>query len=52
MTHAPDCARALREFAKPVVAQQDLVADIAGGLEGLAVQLADSEVGLRAVGAI
>ena len=29
-----------------------LVADIAGGLEGLAVQLADTEVGLRAVGAI
>ena len=29
-----------------------LVADIAGGLEGLAVNLADTEVGLRAVGAI
>ena len=29
-----------------------IVADIAGGLEGLAVQLADSEVGLRAVGAL
>ena len=29
-----------------------IVADIAGGLEGLAVQLADTEVGLRAVGAI
>ena len=29
-----------------------LVADIEGGLEGLAVQLADTEVGLRAVGAL
>ena len=29
-----------------------MVVDIAGGLEGLAVQLADTEVGLRAVGAI
>ena len=29
-----------------------MVVDIAGGLEGLAVQLADSEVGLRAVGAL
>ena len=29
-----------------------IVADISGGLEGLAVQLADSEVSLRAVGAI
>ena len=29
-----------------------LVADIAGGLEGLAVNLADTETGLRAVGAI
>ena len=29
-----------------------LVADITGGLEGLAVNLADTEVGLRAVGAI
>ena len=29
-----------------------LVADIAGGLEGLAVQLADEEVSLRAVGAL
>ena len=29
-----------------------LVADIAGGLEGSAVQLADTEVGLRAVGAL
>ena len=29
-----------------------LIADISGGLEGLAVQLADTEVGLRAVGAL
>ena len=29
-----------------------MVVDIAGGLEGLAVNLADTEVGLRAVGAI
>ena len=29
-----------------------MVVDIAGGLEGLAVQLADTEVGLQAVGAI
>ena len=29
-----------------------LIADIGGGLEGLAVQLADTEVGLRAVGAL
>ena len=29
-----------------------VTADIAGGLEGLAIQLADEEVGLRAVGAI
>ena len=29
-----------------------IVADIEGGLEGLAVNLADTEVGLRAVGAI
>ena len=29
-----------------------MVVDIAGGLEGLSVQLADTEVGLRAVGAI
>ena len=29
-----------------------MVVDIAGGLEGLAVQLADTEVSLRAVGAI
>ena len=29
-----------------------MVVDIAGGLEGLAVQLADTEVGLRAVGAL
>ena len=29
-----------------------MVVDIAGGLEGLAVNLADAEVGLRAVGAI
>ena len=29
-----------------------LVADIEGGLEGLAIRLADSKVSLRAVGAI
>lgn len=37
----------------PVYVQgRQVTTDIAGGLEGLAIQLADEEVGLRAVGTL